>query len=77
MATWRQQGRHKAGTTGGNSLHPTQQWMGNITVWSGFGYMEATNRVVRVRLGGGDKEGPGQELLAATHCNTPSNGWGT
>ena len=24
-AMWRQQGRHKTGTTGGNSLHPTQQ----------------------------------------------------
>ena len=24
---WRQQGRHRTGTTGGNSLHPTQQWM--------------------------------------------------
>ena len=41
MAMWRQQGRHKTGTTGGNALHPTQQWMGNITEWSGFGYVEA------------------------------------
>ena len=24
---WREQGRHKTETTGGNSLHPTQQWM--------------------------------------------------
>ena len=24
---WRQQGRHNTGTTGGNSSHPTQQWM--------------------------------------------------
>ena len=24
---WSQQGRLKTGTTGGNSLHPTQQWM--------------------------------------------------
>ena len=33
---WRQQGRHRTGTTGGNSLHPTQQWMGNVTEWSGL-----------------------------------------
>ena len=95
---WRQQGRHKTGTTGGNSLHQTQQWMGNITEWSGYGYVEATrkaqdrnywrqliathpamdgehNRVVRVWLCGGNKEGTRQELLAATHCNPPSNGW--
>ena len=24
---WRPQGRHRTGTTGSNSLHPTQQWM--------------------------------------------------
>ena len=100
MAMWRQQGRRKTGTTGGNSLHPTQQWMGNITEWSGYGYVEATrkaqdrnywwqlitsdpamdgehNRVVRVWLCGGNKEGTRQELLAATHCIRPSNGWGT
>ena len=40
----RQQGRHKTGTTGDNSLHPTQQWMGNITEWSGYGYVEATRK---------------------------------
>ena len=80
MATWRQQGRHKTGTTGSNSLHPTQQWTGNITEWSGYGYVGATrkaqdrnywrqlitsdpamdgerNRVVRVWLCGGNKEG--------------------
>ena len=80
MAMWRQQGRHKTGTTGGNSLHPTQQWMGNMTEWSGYGYGEATrkaqdrnywrqliasdpamdgehDRVVRVWLCGGNKEG--------------------
>ena len=96
----RQQARHKTGTTGGNSLHPTQQWMGNTTEWSGFGYVEATrkaqdrnywqqlitsdpamdgehNRVVRVWLCGGNKEGTRQELLAATHYIRPSNGWGT
>ena len=28
---WRQQGRHRTVTTGGNSLHPTQQCMGHIT----------------------------------------------
>ena len=39
---WRQQGRHRTGTTGGNSLYLTQQWMGNITEWSGYGYVEAT-----------------------------------
>ena len=95
---WRQQGRHKTGTTGGNSLHPTQQWMGNITEWSGYGYVEATrkaqdrnywwqliapdpamdgehNRVDRVWLCGGNKEGTRQELLAATHCIRPSNRW--
>ena len=100
MAMWRQQGRHKTGTTGGNSLQPTQQWMGNITVWSGYGYVEATRkaqdrnywrqlitsdpamdgehtRVVRVWLCGGNKEGTRQELLVATHCIRPSNGWGT
>ena len=44
MAMWRQQGRHKTGTTGGNSLHPTQQWMGNITESSGYGYVEATRK---------------------------------
>ena len=84
--------------TGGNSLHPTQQWTGIITEWSGYGYVEATrkaqdrnywqqlitsdpamdgehNRVVRVWLCGGNKEGTRQELLAATHCIRPSNGW--
>ena len=97
MAIWRQQGRHKTGTTGGNSLHPTQQWMGNITEWSGYGYVEATrktqdrnywrklitsdpamdgehDRVVRVWLCGGNKEGTRQELLATTHYIRPSNG---
>ena len=44
MAMWGQQGRHKTGTTGGNSLHPTQQWMGNITEWSGYGCVEATRK---------------------------------
>ena len=34
---WMQHGRHKTGTTGGNSLYPTQQWMGNMTEWSGLG----------------------------------------
>ena len=100
MAMWREQRRHKTGTTAGNSLHRTEQWMGNITEWSGYGYVEATrkaqdmnywrqliasdramdgehNRVVRVWLCGGNKEGTRQELLAATHCNPPSNGWGT
>ena len=41
---WRQQGRHKTGTTGGNTLHPTQQWMGSMTEWSGYGYVEATRK---------------------------------
>ena len=86
MAMWRQQGRHKTGTTGGISLHPTQQWMGNITEWSGYGYVEATrkaqdrnywgrliasdpamdgehNRVVRVWLCGGNKEGTKQSWI--------------
>ena len=44
MAMWRQQGRHKTGTTGGNLLHPTQQWIGNITEWSGYGYVAATRK---------------------------------
>ena len=44
MAMWRQQGRHKTGTTGDNSLHPSQQWMGNITEWLGFDYVEATRK---------------------------------
>ena len=95
-------GGNKEGTrtTGGNSLQPTQQWMGNITEWSGYGYVEVTrkaqdrnywrqliasdpsmdgehNRVVRVWLCGGNKEGTRQELLATTHCIRPSNGWGT
>ena len=35
------------------------------------------NRVVRVWLCGGNKEGTRQELLVATHCIRPSNGWGT
>ena len=100
MAMWRQQGRHKTGTTGGDSLYPTQQWMGNMTESSGYGYVEATrkaldrnywwqliasdpamdgghNRVVRVWLCGGNKEGTRQELLAATHYIRPNNGWGT
>ena len=46
MAMWRQQGRLKTRTTGGNSLHPTQQWMGNITEWSGYGYVEATRKAL-------------------------------
>ncbi len=25
-------------------MHPTQQWMGNITEWSGYGYVEATRK---------------------------------
>ena len=54
---WRQQGRHKTGTTGGNSLHLDQC------------------RVVRIWLCGGNKEGPGQELLAATHCIWTSAEW--
>ena len=41
---WRQHGRHRTGTTGGNSLNQTQQWMGNITEWSGFDYVEATRK---------------------------------
>ena len=92
---WRQQGRHKTGTTDGNSLHPTHQWMGNITEWSGYGYVEATrkaqernywrqlitsdpamdgehNRVVRVWLCGGNKEGTRKELLAATIASDPA-----
>ena len=36
--------RHTTGTTGGNSLHPTQKWMGNITEWSGWCYVEATRK---------------------------------
>ena len=35
--------------------------MGNITEWSGFGYVEATRKVQ-------DRNGEPQELLAATHC---------
>ena len=31
--------------------------------------------MVRVWLCGGNKEGTRQELLAATHCIRPSNGW--
>ena len=95
MAMSKQQARHKTGTTGGNSLHPTQQWMGNITEWSGYGYVEATrkaqdrnywrqliasdpamdgehNRVVRVWLCEGNKQGTRQELLTATHCTDPA-----
>ena len=34
---WRQQGRHRTGTTGGNALHPTPQWMGNMREWPGLG----------------------------------------
>ena len=41
---WRQQGRHKTGTTGSISLNPTQPWMGNITEWSVYGYVEATRK---------------------------------
>ena len=33
------------------------------------------NRVVRIGLRGGNEEGTRQELLAATHCIRPSNGW--
>ena len=33
------------------------------------------NRVVRVWLCGGNKEGTGQELLATTHSIRPSNDW--
>ena len=102
LAMWRQRGKHQTGTTGGNSLHLTQQWMGNMREWSGYGYveLEATrkaldrnywrhlitsdpamdgehNRVVRVLLCGGNKEGTRQELLAETHYIRPSNGWGT
>ena len=33
------------------------------------------NSLVRTGLCGGDKEGTGQELLAATHCIRSSNGW--
>ena len=25
-------------------MHPTQQWMGNMTEWSGYGYVEATRK---------------------------------
>ena len=32
-------------------------------------------RVVRIWLCGGNKEGPGQELLAATHCIWTSAEW--
>ena len=42
-----------------NRGRPRPMWMGNKTEWSGFGYEEATR----------------QELLVATHCIRPTNGW--
>ena len=65
MAMWRQKGRHNTGE------------LLAATIASDPAMDGEHNRVVRVWLCGGNKEGTRQELLAATHCIRPSDGWGT
>ena len=56
-------GRHNTGTTGGNSLHPTQQWK-----------EQHRNYWRQLITSDPAMEGTTQELLAATHYIRPSNG---
>ena len=46
----RQQGRHNAGTTGGNSLHPTQQWMEPNDDDKSFKYTDAASPVFSIQV---------------------------